>query len=205
MKRYDRSVAAPADLETVTPARTPCLTGDCLVPAFQSAVTGALIGTLATLTLTWLDFPVAWWQVWIASTLVTTTCVWLLLLGEHRRLMWTVERVLGADLDGDGVKGDPEERVVLVNSEQSRQIEAEREAARRVSQFAQFVAQIPVRGTAAREWEGELGRGRYQEYRAALLRMGWATWNSTRPNGTSNERRGWSLVVPPEDVLRRIE
>jgi hypothetical protein len=176
-----------------------------LLPFGQAVTTGILIGTLLTLVLTWLSFPAAWWQVWITATLVTTTVAWLLLLGEHRRLMWSVERVLGADLDGDGVKGEPDERVVLVNSEQSRQIEAEREATRRVSQFAQFVAQIPVRGTAARTWEREIGRDRYQEYRAALLRMGWAKWNSTKPDGSSNERRGWSLTVPPEDVLRRIE
>jgi hypothetical protein len=77
-------------------------------------VSGFLVGTLLTLILTWLSFPAAWWQVWIAATRVTTTCVWRLLRGEHRRLMWSVETVLGADLDGDGVKGDPAKRLLEV-------------------------------------------------------------------------------------------
>ena len=204
MKRFDRAAAIPQDIETVTPARIPCLAGDLAVPAGQAVITGTLVGTLLTLALVWLSFPAEWWQLWIGATLLTTTGVWLLLLGEHRRLMWSVERVLGTDLDRDGAVGKPEQRVVLVNAEQSRQTEAEREAAMRVSQFARFVAQIPVRGTAARVWERELGRDRYQEYRDALLRMGWATWNSVKSDGSSNERRGWSLAVSPEDVLRRI-
>jgi hypothetical protein len=39
---------------------------------------------------------------------------WAVLLGEHRRLLWEIERVSGADLDGDGAVGVPEAKTTRV-------------------------------------------------------------------------------------------
>jgi hypothetical protein len=36
---------------------------------------------------------------------------WLWLLVDHRRALWSVERIVGVDLDGDGATGEPAQRV----------------------------------------------------------------------------------------------
>jgi hypothetical protein len=111
------------------------------------------------------------------------------------------------DLDGDGEIGKPKkerERVVIVNAPQEQEDASRRMNTERASHFARFVAQIPARGTDTRTWEGELGRPMYQEYRDALIRLGWAEWNSLQEDGTPNEKRGWSLVVPAGEILRLV-
>jgi hypothetical protein len=101
-------------LETAQPARAANLVADLLVPAAQAAVTGALVGTLATLSLVALDFPVPPAHVWVGATLLITTAAWLILLAEHRQLLWKMETLLNHDLDGDGLTGDPAKRILEV-------------------------------------------------------------------------------------------
>ena len=98
----------------------------------------------------------------------------------------------------------PNERVVIVNAGQSREEVAQRENAHKASEFAQFVAALPTKGTSQRAWESEIGRETWAEYRDALIRLGWAEWNSIKRDGTPNETKGWTLTLSVEEILARI-
>lgn len=110
--RREKSVtwSPPIEHETAIPSRAPNLAGDLLVPLGQATVTGLLAGTLLSLALVGLNFPAPAWHVWIGASLLATTCSWVVLLVEHRRLLWRVETLVGYDLNHDGVVGSPEKR-----------------------------------------------------------------------------------------------
>jgi hypothetical protein len=215
-RRFDRAtpwaqpVQQPAaippgvEAETSTPARPAGFVSDVLVPLVQALITGALLAGVVVFAVARTDYDGDLLGLWGILALTISSVAWLVLLGQTRRLLWVLERVTGADLDGDGVKGKPQERVVIVNAARAQAEAAQQENADRASQFAQFVAALPTKGTAARVWEGELGRETYQQYRAALIRLGWAKWNSLDGDGQPNERKGWALTIPAEDILKRI-
>jgi hypothetical protein len=212
VKRYNESTPwaraeSPPQVTAETPARAASVTSDLVVPLAQAAVTGGLLAGLAVFILGELapGWDVDRWKVWAGLALGIAAVAWGILLWDTRRLLWTAERLTGLDLDGDRQVGKPQERLVILNAGQAHR-EAEAQAqAERVSEFARFVAAIPVKGTAQRTWEGELGREVYQQYRDALFRLGWAGWCSTRKNGRPNTRRGWELVKPAAEILERIQ
>jgi hypothetical protein len=182
------------------------LISDVLVPVLQAAISGALLAALLVFVVSELvpDWDADLLKVWSITALAITAGAWLLLLGQTRRLLWTVEKLTGHDLDGDRQVGRPQERLVVVNAPKGQQAANQRGNAARASLFADFVARLPTRGTDARSWERELGRETYQEFRDVLLKVGWAKWNSTKKDGTPNERRGWTLVLPAAEILERI-
>jgi hypothetical protein len=194
-----------AGIEALAPARPAAFGADLRVPIGQALVTGLLIGGLVA-------FLVArilpgWGGVldlWLGLGLAIAAATWLLLLVETRRLLWAIERVAGLDLNGDGAQGEPAERVIIANAAAGQREAAQREAAGRASGFAQFVAALPTRGTAARTWEPILTRPVYQEYRDALIRLGWAKWASVDQDGQPNEKKGWALTMAPAEILAKI-
>lgn len=195
------------ELTSEAPARPADVLADVVVPVLQSAITGAVIAGVLVF-LAWEvvpDLDGNPLKVWAALALGIGAVAWLLLLADTRRLLWAIEKVTGRDLDGDQLAGPPGERVVIVNAAAAQREAVQRADAQRVSQFADFVRRLPTRGTALRAWEGELGRDLYAEYRDALVRLGWAAWNSTNRDGSPNERQGWALTMDPVDILRRIE
>ena len=205
----------PGDLITESPARAASFVSDVVVPIIQAAVTGGLAALLVTIALCelfdWLggiaSLPViSPWRLGGVLWLAFSTMAWMVLLGQTRRLLWAKETRLGRDLDGDGVVGPPpkvQERVVIVNAGQAQRESVRRDGAARASQFAEFVAALPARGTAMDDWS-ELGRETYADYRDALIRLGWAAWNSTKKDGMPNKKQGWALTVPVDEILKRI-
>jgi hypothetical protein len=177
---------------------------DLLVPLGQAVITGALLAGVVVYIAARRDYDGDLLTLWAGVGLPASTLVWLVLLFDSRRLLRVVETLTGLDLDRDGHVGKPKERVVIVNAARGQVEAAQRENAQRQSQFARWVAQLPTRGTAARTWERELGRETYQEWRDSLIRLGWAKWNSLRADGTPNERKGWTLVLPAAEILRRV-
>jgi hypothetical protein len=169
-------------------------------------VTGALLGGLLVFVIGEVapGFGGDLFKVWAITALAITAGAWLILLGQTRRLLWAVEKLTGQDLDQNGVIGKPQERLIIVNAAQGQVEAAQRENAQRASEFARFVARLPVMGTSQRTWESELGRLTYTEFRDALIRLGWARWLSVKPDGTPNERRGWELTVSAAEILERI-
>lgn len=193
-------------METTIPTRPASFIADVVVPLVQALVTGALLGGLVVFALGELSpgWAVEPFKVWAGVGLAISTVAWMVLLGQTRRLLWTIEKLTGLDLDGDQRAGKPTERVVIVGAGKAKEQATQRTNEQRASLFAQFVAGIPVKGTALRAWETEMGRETFQDYRDALIRLGWAEWNSIKKDGTPNERQGWELTMPAADILERI-
>jgi hypothetical protein len=87
-----------------SPSREPTVGADVAVPLLQSLASGAMAGlALIAPTVGW-----HWrWYVPLLGACLITVGAWLLLILDHRRLLWTVERWTGRDLDGDGQAGPP--------------------------------------------------------------------------------------------------
>ena len=88
------------NLETRRPARLADLRSDVGVPLAQAAVTGVAIGAVVG----GLAGSVA---AGLAASGGTFTATWLLLLRDHRRALWAIERIINHDLDHNGVVGEP--------------------------------------------------------------------------------------------------
>jgi hypothetical protein len=52
---------------------------------------------------------------WGGLTLAGTAGSWVFLLRDSRALLWSLERLTGRDLDGDGTRGDPAKRRLEVH------------------------------------------------------------------------------------------
>lgn len=195
-----------ATLQRDQPARPAGIVADVLVPMLQAGITGGLLASVVVITIgavADLDGGVLL-QAWAGLALAVCAVVWSLLLADTRRLLWAAERLTGRDLNNDGMTGKPAERLVVVNADKSGRAADQVENTERRSAFVRFVVAIPARGTAARVWEPDLGRARYQEYRDVLIRLGWARWLSLDGAGKPNERKGWALMVPVDTILDRI-
>jgi len=193
-----QAIPAGAELSRQEPARPATFAADLLVPLGQAVTSGLLLGGLAAFVANRAGYH-DWPALWLGLGLGISAVAWLVLLGQHRRLLWAIETVTGKDLDKDGKTGKPAERLVIVNAPQAQEQSAKQERAARRSAFAAFVAALPTRGTDARTWEPELGRQTYQEFRDTLIRVGWAKLKGR------GEKRGWALAVPVADILARIE
>jgi hypothetical protein len=97
----DRGFTVPAGVEweKKMPAREANMQSDVFVPLVQSLVTGLCAGVGCGAI--W-DIPVG-----LVIGAASTGICWLLLMGEHRRLLWIIETIKGVDLDGDGEIGEP--------------------------------------------------------------------------------------------------
>ena len=143
-------------------------------------------------------------KLWGMAALGCTAIAWMILLGQTRRLLWLQERITGQDLDGDGETGPPRERVVFVNAPQAAQEAHQRQEHAEAGRFEQFIAGLAIHGTTQAYWERKLGRDTANEYRDALIQMGWARWRSVGGDGTPNRSQGWELVIEPKEILSRI-
>jgi hypothetical protein len=125
LRKYDDTTtwAPPAEvvpgqeMTTSVPARAPTFIGDVVVPLVQALITGGLLGGLLVLVLAVVvpDFGGDLLALWAITSLTLSSGAWLLLLGQHRKLLWAIERVTSLDLDGDGEAGPPEKRTIEVH------------------------------------------------------------------------------------------
>ena len=172
--------------------RRPRWEGEVLVPAGQAWLIGFGVG-LGGLAL---SIPLTLWQRWpwwvpLAVGAVLACLAFgvaaVLLVVDHRRLLWAWEEALRFDLDRDGVVGEPEEdreeiltpeepRFAYVNDPHRRR----RQLAARDFRF--FLREAyNGRGTTWRAWDGvALPSGRrvtrpvWEEYTERLLKAGLA-------------------------------
>jgi len=119
MKNYRQSAAWPTaqepppgmEMTTSVPVRPAGFVSDVLVPLAQAAVTGALLAALLTVAAcTLFNIDIKPIIIWAGLALLITTGAWLLLLVDHRRLLWAIETMTGIDLDQDGAVGNAEKR-----------------------------------------------------------------------------------------------
>lgn len=194
-----------AELSREQPARPAGIVADLIVPLGQSAVTGALVAGVIALALgaltDWRGGDLL--QVWAGLALAITAAVWCAILGQTRRLLWSLEILTGRDWDNDGATGKPAERLVVVGAQRAAAVATVNDAAERRSQFEAFVLALPIRGTAERTWAPILGRDTYLEYRTALFKCGWAKWS--KQGARRKEAGGWELTTTPEAILERVQ
>ena len=209
-RRYDTATSwrgdelAGADLRMETPTRAPSIAADVLVPLFQAGVTGMLLSGLVTFVSNRAGYDGELGALWLGLALFISTVAWVFLVIDTRRLLRTIEKLSGIDIDGDGQVGQVQERYIPVNAPAARreaaQIAQENERAEVACELAEFVARIPHIGSDVRTWAPRIGAQKYRTFRALLLELGWAAWNSPR-----DKRQGWSLVLPVREILQRID
>jgi len=91
--------------------RAPTVEGDVGVPLSQSVIGGIMSGLLAVPPTVMFDLP---WQVPLLVSTVVSAVFWFVFLGEHRNMLWRVERILKTDIDGDGQRGKPVEHRTVI-------------------------------------------------------------------------------------------
>jgi hypothetical protein len=110
-----------SNMETTTPVRPAGLVPDLLVPLGQALVTGGLLASAVTVIVGQTDWrhSGSLGALWIGITLFVTALAWLYLLRDSRRLLWSLERLTGKDIDQDGRVGEPEPQTIEVVIQQS--------------------------------------------------------------------------------------
>ncbi len=101
------AIPAGAEYERRRPARDANLESDVFSPALQSLITGVTAGVCgaAATAMSGLDQHPAVVGLTAGTAILSVT--WIVLLRDHRALLWEVERIVGADLDEDGHIGPP--------------------------------------------------------------------------------------------------
>ena len=170
--------------------RRPRWEGEVLVPAGQAWLIGFGVG-LGSLAL---SIPLTIWQRWpwwvplaVAASLACLAfgIAAVLLVLDHRRLLWAWEETVRFDLDGDGVVGEPEAEEVLTPEEPRFAYVNDPYRRRRLlvaRDFRFFLREAyDGRGTTWRAWDGvvlpsgrRVTRPLWEEYTERLLKAGLA-------------------------------
>lgn len=194
--------------EFLQPARAADVASDVVVPVLQAAVTGAVVG-LASIG------PVAFWgQSWVwcvAAGGGSFAVTWLLLLKDHRRSLWSIERIEGLV---DAVLGDepePErERPVLgvklevkekregrKSSYKIQELGIDEETLRKV---ARMVSNGIAFSTSGLSGSGKpLTRAQFEELRSFLIGAGYACWVNPKSRAA-----GVDLLATGRALFRRL-
>jgi len=101
------AIKAGATYEKRRPTRPAKLESDVWVPVAQAAFSGVIGALLAG---TGAGLLGQGWRSLLWSGIggaVTLGASWFIILGEHRRALEEVERIVGRDLNGDGMVGSP--------------------------------------------------------------------------------------------------
>ena len=87
-----------------SPARNASLGADVGVPLAQAIITAIIAALLGLLLMALFAWP---WYAPLVIGLIVLALTWLFLLLDHRSLLWSVETIIGLDIDGDGQTGQP--------------------------------------------------------------------------------------------------
>jgi hypothetical protein len=95
------------EIERRKPIRQASLESDVIVPFLQSVVTGIVGAVIGGGTAAILDAPK---PMLVSASIggIALGIAWLVLLSQHRSLLWEIETVIGTDIDQDGEVGEPE-------------------------------------------------------------------------------------------------
>lgn len=184
--------------EVERPMARPTVEGHVVVPFCQAMIIGGTVGLLATWGLVELEVVRHWWPAGGLLMLAAFGLAFLVKVSSAEATLWTVERVIGADLDRDGTVGKPEDHdhIILAGPGPTTLTPAERKR----GQFVTFVRAIGATGDTSRErFEGSLGRQRYEEFRNALIGSGLAQWVDP-----DNHRQGWELARDPAAIIQGV-
>lgn len=198
---YDRMQAVPA--RTAAVYRADGLAERVIVPALKGAVTGIVCGLLSGLLIGAFEIKInVWWTMPIVTLSVFLAVFW----GSSNRGQWLIERISGADLNGDGVIGMPEQppalpekvRVEVIQDEGRRgdfiDLPASAEKLKAlangiVNQNRQFALSL---------WVGNHGifsRSEFENLRAVMLERGLARWKNDKSQNQGVELTRQGLAV----------
>jgi len=90
-------------------ARGASFVSDFAVPVSQSVFTGVLFGAVVAVVVGQTSWRGDGWALFSSVSLSVALLAWLVLLGQTRRLLWGVEKLVRKDLDQDGTVGRPED------------------------------------------------------------------------------------------------
>lgn len=99
-------------LKRQRPARAATVPSDVFVPCAQSLISGLLATIAATAIAVALKSKDAA-LIGLGAGAALMIIAWVLLLWQHRSLLWETETLTGLDLDGDGEKGEPSTTTTL--------------------------------------------------------------------------------------------
>ncbi len=100
------TLAPGSSYQRKRPARTASIESDVIVPGLQATITGILAGGIVAgvAIMRRSEFAAV---IGLIGCAAIWGIAWLWLLHEHRQLLWEVESIIGADLNGDGQVGQP--------------------------------------------------------------------------------------------------
>jgi hypothetical protein len=179
-------------VEYRAPARSASPASDVLVPFLQSAITGAVFGLVV-------GVPSESLRTGAIAFAVVFCLSWTVLLFDHRRLLWAIERVVDQDIDRDERIGKPEPPGTVVID--GRRVGDARAAERKRADILRFVNVVWSLQQANRPFGQKALRGRHlihqdvtdefhAEVGAKLVAAGFAERSGT----------GWRLTATPDEV-----
>lgn len=182
------------------------LTDGVIVPGLQALITAVLTGFAAGALAAWVGAP--YWGVGFTAAALAALASWL---SYRARWAFVMERILGVDLNQDGVIGQPEPEPPPARAEPVR-IEIIQEGGR-AGDFIELPArpeQLRMladglqggRAFSQSVWTGNSGiftRSEFEALRAELLRRGLAKWRKEGAPG-----QGIELTPPGRAVMRRF-
>jgi hypothetical protein len=111
--------------------------------------------------------------------------------------LWTVERTLGMDLDGDDAIGEPERAHIVTITSNGTPLSDP--AARLRAEWVRFIQGCCQGNTSMGWWEDQgMGREQYRKFRDKLVEAGFAEWNG------EDKRQGWHMTAPANHVIEHI-
>lgn len=192
----------PVEFVRKTPTHPAGIESDVRVPLFQAVITGLMAGALLVV----LGLGLGWgltWQTPAVVAMVSAFACWMLFLFDHRSLLRQVERVIMADIDGDGRVGEPEPETVRVEVQEGerRWVFADLPVdLERLRLFARGA--LSGKPLAQASWTGRGGvfsRGEYQRLLDEMLARGFAVWRNPAAHA-----QGLDLTGVGRAVLRRL-
>ncbi len=180
--------------EVERPIGQPTITSNVLVPFLQALITGLAGGLLVTWGAVMAELVDGWWPLWPGPVGFLFSLTFLVKTGAAESTLWTVERFVGADLDGDEKVGKPEAHLVTIRGPEPKITTPEGKLR---GEFVKFVRGCE-HDTAMARWEPILGREQYREWRDGLIKLGWAEWVNR------DRRQGWRLVRPVDEIIRAV-
>ena len=147
-KRYN----AETSTEYRTPARQASASSDVLVPFLQALICGITVAIVVV--------AVASLRIAALAFAATFALSWFALLFDHRRLLWSWEKIVNADIDKDGQIGAPDPGVIYVDAARARQQAANNHAAEMRDAIMQFVRLVDAEQRAGKRTGQRALRGK---------------------------------------------
>ena len=181
-----------------SPARPASVESDVMVPGAQALATGAAFCVIAIPITIYFHLH---WTTPLTVLAIGTAGTWMILLGAHRRLLWTVETIINRDIDGDGKTGNPKPARVEVAIKEHRHTQMD-DLPGPVDALREFAHDIHSgRVTFSERGARKSGYGAtaFKELRTIFITRGWATW--TVPG---ESRQGVKLTAKGRAVMHGL-